>query len=91
MLRHIRNTQRSKHDSASLSDVLSLLHSYFPVFPPPPGSLLDTALGAKQLRLPATPDVLLLPSDLAAFAKLLPVPDGKVGGSRFRKDPGHSR
>jgi hypothetical protein len=42
------------------------------VFPPPAGALLDTALAAGALRLAATPDVLLLPSELAPFAQLLP-------------------
>ena len=43
--------------------------SYFPLFPPPPGSMLDTSKAA-GLDMPATPDLLLLPSDMAPFAKL---------------------
>lgn len=48
--------------------------SYYPMFPPAVGSMLDTSL-ADRLQLPATPDVLLLPSDLNSFAKLLPTAD----------------
>ena len=46
--------------------------SYFPLYPPPLGAMLDTSLGA-ELDLPCTPDILILPSDLAPFAKLVPV------------------
>ena len=48
--------------------------SYYPLFPPPPGALLDTSLGAQALTMGVTPDVLIVPSDLAAFAKMLPMP-----------------
>ena len=49
------------------------------MFPPPPGALLDTSLAADALRLPASPDVLLLPSELSPFAQLLPAAgDSKV-------------
>lgn len=44
--------------------------SYFPLYPPAPGSMLDASLGA-ELDLPCTPDILILPSDLAPFAKLV--------------------
>ena len=47
--------------------------SYYPVFPPPPGALLDTSLATRSLTMDVTPDVLVVPSDLAAFAKLLPL------------------
>ncbi|KAK9825396.1 hypothetical protein WJX81_000373 [Elliptochloris bilobata] len=45
--------------------------SYYPLYPPPPGTLLDAALGASALPLPCSPDVLLLPSDLAPFARAI--------------------
>lgn len=48
-----------------------VLCSYYPLYPPALGTYLDSSLGA-ALELPCTPDVLLLPSDLAPFAKLLP-------------------
>ena len=42
------------------------------MYPPAPGSLLDASQASKlQLRL--TPDILILPSDLNPFAKLLPL------------------
>lgn len=47
--------------------------SFFPLYPPPLGAMLDTSHG-DALGLPCTPDLLVLPSDLAPFAKLIPVP-----------------
>ncbi|EFJ42302.1 hypothetical protein VOLCADRAFT_107349 [Volvox carteri f. nagariensis] len=44
--------------------------SYYPLYPAPPGTCLDTS-HYSQLQLPVAPDVLLLPSDLAPFAKVL--------------------
>ena len=54
------------------------MRSYYPLFPPALGSFLDTSLGA-ALTLPVTPDVLLLPSNLAPFAKVAPVGAGDDG------------
>ena len=44
------------------------------MFPPAAGALQDSSLASK-LHLPITPDILLLPSDLNPFAKLLPLPN----------------
>jgi hypothetical protein len=47
--------------------------SFFPVQPPPLGSCLDLK-GSPALSLPGvSPHVLLLPSDLTAFAKAVPL------------------
>lgn len=43
------------------------------MFPPAVGALLDSSLAGK-LHLPISPHILLLPSDLNPFAKLLPLP-----------------
>ena len=43
------------------------------MYPPAAGTLLDSSLAGK-LHLPVTPDILLLPSDLNPFAKLVPLP-----------------
>ena len=47
--------------------------SFYPLYPPAAGALLDSSL-ADKLHLPISPDILLLPSDLTPFAKLLPCP-----------------
>ena len=54
----------------SVSHEQCCARSYFPLYPPAPGSMLDASLGL-ELDLPCTPDVLILPSDLAPFAKLV--------------------
>lgn len=59
----------------SLASHVVSQRSFFPVYPPPRGALLDTSLAAEHLRLPLIPNILILPSDLAPFAKMLPVSD----------------
>jgi DNA polymerase alpha subunit B len=54
--------------------------SFFPMFPPPAGLPLDASKAA-ALAMPVAPDVLLVPSDLAPFAKFLPVPAGGAAGA----------
>jgi DNA polymerase alpha subunit B len=67
--------------------------SFFPLYPPPQGALLD-ATRAAGLDMPHAPHLLLLPSDLAPFAKVLrggtaesaapapaPAPTGEEGGA----------
>lgn len=53
-------------------DCVKCDRSYYPLYPPASGSLLDCSQ-ASNLQLPVTPDILLLPSDLNPFAKLVPV------------------
>ena len=45
--------------------------SAYPLFPPAPGACMDAALAA-HLDMERTPDVLILPSDLNPFAKVVP-------------------
>lgn len=52
---------------------MCMLCSYYPLFPPPLGTCLDSSLGA-ALELPCSPDIMLLPSDLNPFAKVVPLP-----------------
>ncbi|KAL6786040.1 POLA2 [Auxenochlorella protothecoides x Auxenochlorella symbiontica] len=59
--------------------------SYFPLFPPPPGLPLDARRARAALALPdQTPAVLVLPSDLAPFARLAP------GGATLCINPGRA-
>ncbi len=60
--------------TVSVNPGLARARSYYPLYPPPPGALLDAALAAAALPLPATPDLLLLPSSLAPFARCVPLP-----------------
>ena len=47
------------------------LCSFYPLYPPPLGACLDTSLG-QALDMPCTPDIMILPSDLAPMAKVVP-------------------
>lgn len=46
-------------------------HSFYPLYPPSASVPLDFSLAPEALDIPSTPDVLLLPSDLAPFIKVL--------------------
>ncbi|PUZ72199.1 hypothetical protein GQ55_2G374400 [Panicum hallii var. hallii] len=50
--------------------------SYYPLYPPAGGVPLDFSLANEALEISSTPDVLLLPSDLAPFAKVLSLGEG---------------
>ena len=54
--------------------------SFYPLNPPAAGAMLDSS-HADKLHLPITPDILLLPSDLNAFAKLVPLPSAPPPGA----------
>ncbi|GIL59873.1 hypothetical protein Vafri_14687 [Volvox africanus] len=53
--------------------------SFYPLYPAAPGTCLDTS-HYSQLQLPVMPDVLLMPSDLAPFAKVLQPAAWMAGG-----------
>ena len=44
--------------------------THYPLYPLAPGAMLNSSL-ATNLQLPVPPDILLLPSDLNSFAKLV--------------------
>jgi DNA polymerase alpha subunit B len=48
------------------------------MFPAPLGTPLDASM-ARALDMPCTPDILVVPSELAPFAKLLPLPPSRLG------------
>ena len=61
--------------------------SYYPLYPPPLGACLDTSLG-QALDMPCTPDIVLFPSDLAPFAKVVPccgAPEGAATSAGSQK------
>jgi DNA polymerase alpha subunit B len=61
---------------ARLAGQLLGQRSLYPLYPPAPGLSLDTARGA-QLELGTAPHLLLLASDLAPFARVLPAACGE--------------
>ncbi|KAF8725458.1 hypothetical protein HU200_019981 [Digitaria exilis] len=57
--------------------------SYYPLYPPAAGVPLDFSLSKEALEISFPPDVLLLPSDLAPFVKVLSLHEGSVAQKQF--------
>ena len=78
ILKHLAATEISRAGGhASQTDRMNRLcssiagqASYYPLFPAAKGCFFDASLGG-ALDMPATPDILVLPSDLAPFAKVV--------------------
>lgn len=47
--------------------------SFYPLYPPALGVPVDFSLAIEALEIPRTPDVLILPSDLAPFVKVISI------------------
>ena len=60
----------TKDRMTRLASHILLQRSFYPIYPAAIGSMLDTTHAA-HFAVPARPDVLLLPSDIAPFAKLV--------------------
>jgi hypothetical protein len=77
VLRHLSAAEMALGPSSDRMSALSahLLgqRSMYPLYPPHPSCCLDTTLD-QHLQLPHTPDLLLLPSDLAPFARMVGLP-----------------
>ncbi|KAL6905855.1 hypothetical protein ACP4OV_003456 [Aristida adscensionis] len=57
--------------------------SYYPLYPPTVGVPMDFSLAKEALEISSAPDVLLLPSDLAPFVKVLSLGEGSEDEKRF--------
>lgn len=53
------------------SQCIILISSYYPLYPPADDVNVDYELWEVHARLPVTPHVLILPSDLKAFVKVI--------------------
>ena len=78
VLKHLSAAELAVHQPAGadrmarLAAHLPAQASYYPLYPPPLGAALDTSQG-ERLRMAVTPHLLLLPSDLSPFAKVVPL------------------
>lgn len=77
VLRHLSSEETARAIKGKSIDRMSRLaihllgqRSFYPLFPPALGTCLDTSLAPQALHIPLTPHLLILPSDLAAFAKV---------------------
>jgi DNA polymerase alpha subunit B len=78
VLRHLSASEAAREGGGGVHDRMTRLaqhlpgqQSAYPLFPPNKTACLDASLAA-HLTLDVTPDVLLLPSDLNPFAKVVP-------------------
>mmetsp|Transcript_4249 Transcript_4249/g.9247 ORF Transcript_4249/g.9247 Transcript_4249/m.9247 type:complete len:633 (+) Transcript_4249:69-1967(+) len=75
-LKHVSSTELSRGPCPDRLGALSAhvlgQRSFYPLMPAPLGACVDLSHSA-QLRLPCTPDVLVIASDLQPFAKVVPV------------------
>ncbi|CAM6127178.1 unnamed protein product [Calypogeia fissa] len=78
VLRHLSSEEMSRIPPGASSDRMTRIashiiaqRSFYPLFPPPPGTPLDLSLVPEALSISEIPDILILPSDLAPFVKVL--------------------
>ncbi|WIA13462.1 hypothetical protein OEZ85_007042 [Tetradesmus obliquus] len=90
VLRPLSSAELARVDPAAPADRLGALAShvigqrrFFPLYPAPPGSCLDLTADA-ALQLQQLPDLLLLPSDLAAFAKTVAAAPATTAGGGYQ-------
>ncbi|XP_078441934.1 DNA polymerase alpha 2 isoform X3 [Wolffia australiana] len=62
--------------------------SFYPLYPPSTEVPLDLSLAPEALAISAAPDVLLMPSDLAPFVKVLAAEEGEAGRRCAWVNPG---
>ncbi|KAJ0976973.1 hypothetical protein J5N97_012447 [Dioscorea zingiberensis] len=69
----------SRDRMGRLASHLLSQRSYYPLYPPSVDTPLDLSLAPEALEIPSIPDVLILPSDLAPFVKVLSLGEGNDG------------
>lgn len=82
VLRHLSSEEISRIPDFSSNDRLARLathvlsqRSFYPLFPGASGLPLDLSVSPEALHIVSIPDILILPSDLAPFVKVLQVGD----------------
>lgn len=82
VLRHLSSEEISRIPEQSTNDRLARLsthilsqRSFYPLFPAAPGLPLDLSVSSEALHMLSIPDIIIFPSDLAAFVKVLQVGD----------------
>ncbi|CAK9155820.1 unnamed protein product [Ilex paraguariensis] len=61
----------SKHRLSTLANHILNQRSFYPLYPPAEGTPLDFSLSPEALQISSIPDILILPSDLAQFVRVL--------------------
>ncbi|KAK1365684.1 DNA polymerase alpha subunit B [Heracleum sosnowskyi] len=74
----------SKHRMSALANHILCQRSFYPLYPPAEGIPLDFSLAPEALEISSIPDILILPSDLTHFVRVVSV-GGKSEGEVQRK------
>eukprot|EP00899_Mesostigma_viride_P001951 jgi/Mesvir1/11757/Mv00127-RA.1 len=94
VLKHLSAEEISRgHSSDRLSRLASHLvgqRCFYPLFPPTLGTAVDTSLLASAGCLPVTPDIVILPSDLAPFGKFVTCASATAEEQPSKESPSQS-
>ncbi|KAK6242230.1 DNA polymerase alpha/delta/epsilon [Theobroma cacao] len=93
ILKHLSGEEISRHSmDGTPSDRLSRLashilsqRSFYPLYPPAEGVPLDSSLAPEALHIPSVPDLLILPSDIKYFVKVLSLGGTSEGKEQTKK------
>ncbi|XP_010415340.1 PREDICTED: DNA polymerase alpha subunit B-like [Camelina sativa] len=84
VLKHLSGEEMSKNPIGVPTDRMSRLashllrqRSFYPLYPPPESLPYDSSLAPKALEISSIPDILLLPSDMRYFVKVLSLGEGE--------------
>ncbi|OMO81428.1 DNA polymerase alpha/epsilon, subunit B [Corchorus olitorius] len=93
ILKHLSGEEMSRHPmDGTPSDRLSRLathilnqRNFYPLYPPAEGVPLDSSLAPEALQIASVPDLLILPSDIKYFVKVLSLPGTTEGEEKTKK------
>ncbi|XWS34618.1 hypothetical protein CRYUN_Cryun21dG0053400 [Craigia yunnanensis] len=93
ILKHLSREEMSRHSmDGTPSDRLSRLashiisqRSFYPLYPPAEGVPLDLSLAPEALHISSVPDLLILPSDIKYFVKVLSLGGTSEGEEQIKK------
>ncbi|KAI4368483.1 hypothetical protein MLD38_017037 [Melastoma candidum] len=96
ILKHLSGEEMSRNPTDGIpSDRMSRLayhvlsqRSFYPLYPPPESVPLDLSLAPETLRLSSIPDILVLPSDMKPFLKVVSLRGGEEPVSCLCVNPG---
>uniref|UniRef100_A0A5B7C235 DNA polymerase alpha subunit B n=1 Tax=Davidia involucrata TaxID=16924 RepID=A0A5B7C235_DAVIN len=74
----------TKHRLSTLANHILSQHSFYPLYPPIEGTPLDFSLAPEALQISSIPDILILPSDLAHFVRLLSLGERNEGEEQVK-------
>lgn len=75
-----RNPQGgSKQRMTTLANHILNQHSFYPLYPPAEGIPIDYSLAPEALQMSTVPDILILPSDLAHFVRVISLGERSEG------------